>query len=63
MEKTEKRLFVTVYANDWNQCVQVDRVEWKDDALIGYRGANRVVFVNMGAVNAAFVSEQREKKQ
>ena len=58
-----RTLFVTVYANDWNQCVQVDRVEWKDNALIGYRGADRVVFVNVAAVNAAFVSEKKEQKK
>ena len=63
MAEKAKKLWVTVYATEWNQCVQADRIEWTGGALRGYRGEAQVLFVNVAAVNAVFVSEQREGKE
>lgn len=57
-----KSVWVTVYATEWNYCQSVDRVEWSGNALVGYRGESRVLFVNVAAVNAVFVSEQKNTK-
>lgn len=58
----KKSLWVKVYATEWNQCVQVDRIEWTGNALQGYRGDTKVLFVNVAAVNAVFVSEQNDER-
>ena len=55
-----KSLWVTVYATEWTQCVPVDRVEWTNSTLVGYRGEKQVVYINVAAVNAVFVSEQKQ---
>lgn len=59
----KKSLWVKVFATEWNQCVQVDRIEWTGSALLGFRGDTKVLFVNVAAVNAVFVSEQNDEKE
>lgn len=59
----KKSLWVKVYATEWNQCVQVDRIEWTGNALQGFRGDTKVLFVNVAAVNAVFVSEQNDERE
>lgn len=48
--------WVKVYGPGWDQCMQVDRVDWSADSLAAFVGDTQVMFVHLASVDAVFVS-------
>lgn len=56
---TTAAYWVKIYASEWNQCVQVDELEWVGSSLKGWIRNQQVLSVNVDAVNAVFVTENK----